>query len=143
MYAEYWRDSKGWFSPYDRLGYLMQAIRASAMAVVDVGVNTGMISPRQARRYLAAAIFESEEAMKARVTRVLNWPGQGSTYYVGKSELLRARDEARRTMGRHFDERLFHTKVLSLGSVPPKILKREIASWARRSLGRKRGSRRR
>ena len=143
MYAEHWRDSKGGYSPYDRIGYLMQAIRASAMAVVDVGVNTGMMTPRRARQYLAAAIFESEEAMKARVNRVLNWPGQGSTYFVGKSEILGARDDARRTLGRHFDERLFHAKVLRLGSVPPKILRREIATWALRSRSRKRTSARR
>jgi len=141
MYAEHWRDERGWYAPYDRLGFLMQATRASAMAVVDVGVNTGMMTPRQAQQYLASAIFESRPEMKARVDRVLNWPGQGSTYFVGKSEMLRARDDARRTMGRHFDERLFHAKVLRLGSVPPKILRREIANWARRSLARKRGSR--
>jgi len=141
MYAEQWRDSRGGYSPYDRIGYLMQAIRASAMAVVDVGVNTGMMTPRQAQQYLAGAIFESQQSMKARVERVLNWPGQGSTYFVGKSEILRARDDARRTMGRHFDERLFHTKVLGLGSVPPKILRREIATWARRSLARRRAPR--
>ncbi len=110
------------------------------MAVVDAGLNSGLMTQRRARDYLAQTIFGSPASMKARVERVLNWPGQGVTYHVGKREILRARNEARRILGRHFDERAFHVKFLSLGAVPPKILRREMAAWARRSLGRRRGS---
>ena len=139
MYTEQWRDSKGWYTPYERIGYLLQAIRGAAMAVVDAGLNSGLMTQRRAREYLAKTIFGSPASMKARVERVLNWPGQGVTYHVGKREILRARNEVRRILGRHFDERAFHVKLLSLGAVPPKILRREMAAWARRSLGRRRG----
>jgi uncharacterized protein (DUF885 family) len=139
MYTEQWRDARGWYTPYERIGYLLQAIRGAAMAVVDAGLNSGLMTQRRAQEYLAKTIFGSPASMKARVERVLNWPGQGVTYHVGKREILRARNEARRILGRHFDERAFHVKILSLGSVPPKILRREVAAWARRSLGRRRG----
>ena len=48
---------------------------------------------------------------------------QLSTYYVGSTELLELRNDYRRKFGPIRDQRAFHDKLLSFGSVAPHRLR--------------------
>ena len=52
--------------------------------------------------------------------------------------MLAARAEARRLLGVHFDERAFHHKLLSMGSIPIAEMRSTMRSWANRRLAQKR-----
>ena len=49
--------------------------------------------------------------------------------------LLDTKRECRKILGKRFNERRFHAKLLSLGSIPFGEVKRVMGNWARRSNG--------
>ena len=62
-------------------------------------------------------------------TRPVDATFQGIHTYdhlIGKLEILRIRDQYRILRGETFDLREFHSKLLSIGTVPPKIAEMEM-----------------
>jgi uncharacterized protein (DUF885 family) len=49
------------------------------------------------------------------------------SYLVGKIEILSMRDEARRRLGSRFDLHDFHAALLARGTMPPSLVKEELA----------------
>ncbi len=64
------------------------------------------------------------------VERYCVWPGQASSYMIGKLTWLKAREAARTAMGRRFDIRRFHDVGLLSGVMPLDVLERRIADYA-------------
>jgi uncharacterized protein (DUF885 family) len=135
VYAEHWRNKRRGYKPAERLGHLVNQTWAAASLVVDVGLHTGTMTRRQAEDYMARALFTGREGVTQEVDRMLNLPGHGLAYYVGKRELLKTRRQVKRVLGPRFEERGFHDKLLSLGSVPPQVARKAMTSWARRRAG--------
>src|SRR5262249_4520592 len=63
--------------------------------------------------------------------RYINWPGQALAYQVGKQDILQMRKDVKAALGEHYDERRFHQKLLSLGSVDPSISRTQMLQWAK------------
>ena len=57
------------------------------------------------------------------------WPGQAPSYMIGRTEIMRLREQARSTMGARFDIREFHDRVLEDGPVPLAFLRRKVERW--------------
>jgi uncharacterized protein (DUF885 family) len=55
---------------------------------------------------------------------------------VGYLEIRGLRDEAERTLGSHFDLRVFHDRVLENGSLPLPLLRRHVEAWVAAEKGR-------
>ena len=57
------------------------------------------------------------------------WPGQACGYELGRAEIVRLRERARRALGPAFDLRGFHDVVLLHGEVPLPVLEQLVNAW--------------
>ena len=131
LYAERLADEMKLFSTdLDRLGMLSsQALRATRL-VVDSGIHTLGWTRQQAIDFMLAHTAEDHADVVSEVDRYIIYPGQATAYMLGKLEISKARDEARRSMGPKFDIRSFHDRVLEDGAVPVSFLHQKIRAWA-------------
>ncbi len=131
LYAERLADEMHLFSgDLDRLGMLSsQALRAVRL-VVDSGIHTMGWTRKQAIDYMLAHTAEAPEDVSAEIDRYIIYQGQATAYMLGKLEITRAREEAKQTMGRNFNIKQFHDRVLEDGAVPVSFLHEKIRRWA-------------
>ena len=131
LYAERLADEMHLFSgDLDRLGMLSsQALRAVRL-VVDSGIHTMGWTRTQAIDYMLAHTAEDPEDIASEVDRYIIYQGQATAYMLGKLEISKAREEAQQTMGRNFDIKQFHDRVLEDGAVPVSFLHEKIRRWA-------------
>ena len=131
LYAERLADEMHLFSSdLDRLGMLSsQALRASRL-VVDSGLHTLGWSRQQAIDYMLAHTAEGQHDIESEVDRYIIYPGQATSYMIGRLEIGAARDEAKQAMGAAFDIKAFHDRVLEDGGVPLAYLREKIRAWA-------------
>ena len=135
LYSEQLRDEQGEFTPRERVGYLVNHLWRAARLVVDTGMHTGTMSPAEARTYFQKATFLSRDATATEIQRYIDWPGQALAYYVGKRSFNAIRRRVKDILGKNYDPRAFHSKLLSMGSVPMEELEHEMTTWARRRAG--------
>jgi uncharacterized protein (DUF885 family) len=135
LYAEAWRDAHGGFTPEERIGFLVMHLQRAARLVVDTGLHTGAMTRADAVEYFRQAAYLSRGAAEAEIERYINRPAQALAYYYGKRQILRTKARCQKILGPRFDERVFHTRLLDLGSVPLDELERAMLSWARRRAG--------
>src|SRR5262249_4559045 len=131
LYAERLADEMHLYSgDLDRLGRLSsQALRASRL-VVDSGLHTLGWTRQQAIDYMLAHTAEGQHDVESEVDRYIIYPGQATSYMIGRLEIGAAREEARAAMGAAFDVKAFHDRVLEDGGVPLTFLREKIRAWS-------------
>jgi len=130
LYAEQLAEEMGLYSSdLDRMGRLSNDALRAARLVVDPGMHVLGWSREQAIEYMAAHTAESRQAIESEVDRYIISPGQATAYMVGRLEIERLRQEAERRLGRAFDIRAFHDRVLENGSVPLPLLRENVERW--------------
>jgi uncharacterized protein (DUF885 family) len=131
LYAEQLADEMHLYSSdLDRLGMLgSQAFRAARL-VVDTGIHSKGWTRQQAIAYMRTHTAENLDSIAPEIDRYIILPGQATSYMLGMLEIRAARDEAEKQMGRGFDIRAFHDRVLEDGSLPLTFLRDKIKAWA-------------
>jgi uncharacterized protein (DUF885 family) len=113
-------------TPYELFGmWSFLALRAVRM-VVDVGIHAKGWSYEQALNYMIDNTGLPFHIVEAELNRYVSWPGQALGYYLGMMAIERAREKAERELGKHFDIRTFHDRILALGPVPISVLEDSI-----------------
>jgi uncharacterized protein (DUF885 family) len=107
-----------------------QGLRASRL-VVDSGLHTMGWTRQQAIDYMLAHTAESQHDVESEVDRYIIYPGQATSYMIGRLEIGAARDEAKAAMGAKFDLKAFHDRLLEDGGVPLGFLREKIRTWSR------------
>ncbi len=126
LYAEQLADELGAYAtPLERAGYLQSFLFRAARLVVDTGLHSKKWSREKATDYLVATTGFARPRSQREVERYCTQAGQACSYKVGHMAWSRARDEAKRTLGRRFDLKQFH-EVLKDGAMPLTILERRI-----------------
>ena len=130
LYAERMAQEMGLYSSEEQvLGELgSQALRAVRL-VVDPGLAVLGWSRQQAIDYMAAHVPEAQGYLESEVDRYIADPGQATAYMIGRLEIERLRREAESRLGKQFDIREFHDRVLESGSVPLSFLGPHIEAW--------------
>lgn len=131
LYGEYLAWELGWYTDdlYGNLGRLQyEALRASRM-VVDTGIHTKGWNYDQAVDFLVDNTGIVEGFARWEVERYIAYPGQASSYTVGKLKIRELRQQAMDSLGEDFDIREFHNVVLRNGSMPLEILQIVIENW--------------
>ncbi|WP_118857384.1 DUF885 domain-containing protein [Sphingomonas mesophila] len=97
--------------------------------VVDPGLHLMGWSREQAVAFIReSGRFAGPEAEDL-IDRIVVWPGQLTAYDSGALEIFALRREAERALGRCFDLREFHARVLETGIVPLVALRGHIEQW--------------
>ncbi len=126
LYAEQLADELGAYAdPLERAGYLQSFLFRAARLVVDTGLHSQKWSREKATDYLVATTGFARPRSQREVERYCTQAGQACSYKVGHMAWSRAREEAKRALGRRFDLKQFH-EVLKDGAMPLTILERRI-----------------
>jgi uncharacterized protein (DUF885 family) len=112
-----------------RLGYLQSAAFRAARLVVDTGLHAKKWTKDQAVNFMVEATGDTRDSIVTEVERYCVWPGQATSYMVGKTDIVRLREAAKTALGAKFDLKAFHDKVLLEGPMPLDVLDTVIADW--------------
>jgi uncharacterized protein (DUF885 family) len=127
LYAEGLADEMKLFSgELDRLGMFGSQNWRAVRLVVDTGLHALGWTRQQAIDYMLAHTTANANDAASEIDRYIIWPGQATSYMLGRLEILAARDEAQKAAGSAFDIKAFHDRVLEDGSVPLTFLREKI-----------------
>lgn len=131
LYSEQLADEMGLFDadPFARLGYLQNSLFRAVRLVLDTGLHAKQWSREQAIQYFVEKMGAPERTAITEVDRYCVWPGQASSYMVGKVMWLRLRELAQSRLGPRFDIRTFHDVGLLTGPMPLDVLQRHYGDW--------------
>ncbi|OYU69234.1 MAG: DUF885 domain-containing protein [Alphaproteobacteria bacterium PA2] len=131
LYAEALAVEMGMYDkdPVGHIGMLHDAIFRAVRLVVDSGMHAKRWSREQALKYYVDHIGDPEPAAITEIERYSVWPGQASSYMVGKITWLRGRERAKKALGGRFDIRRFHDAGLLAGGVPLTVLDNVIDDY--------------
>ena len=116
-------------TPYEEFGRESYEMWRAARLVIDTGVHHYGWSRDQAIAYLAGHTALSQREVENEVDRYISWPGQALAYKLGEIAIRHERAKAEQALGAKFDQRWFHDKLLSLGSVPLPVFEAEMDRW--------------
>jgi uncharacterized protein (DUF885 family) len=124
LYAEQLAEEMGMYKtdPWGRIGYLHDALLRAARMVMDTGIHSQGWSRERAIQYFIENQGDPDSAAVSEVERYCVWPGQATSYMVGKLEWLRLRAKAKAALGKAYDIRKFHDAGLLSGPTPMKVL---------------------
>ena len=131
LYAEQLAVEMGMYAddPLGHIGMIHDAMFRAVRLVVDSGMHSKRWSREQALKYMIDNIGDNEAAAVTEIERYCVWPGQASSYMVGKMVWLKGRERARKALGRRFDIRKFHDAGLLSGGTPLTVLDRVIDNY--------------
>lgn len=102
-------------------GVALEALCRVTRLACAIGLHTGAMDVAEAARRFESHAFLSPATSRSEAQRGTFDPGYGM-YTWGKWEILRVRDEARRSWGSGYSTRRFHDALLALGSPPLGLL---------------------
>lgn len=111
------------------IGMLHDAMFRAVRLVVDSGMHHKRWSREQALKYYIDNIGDAEPAAITEIERYCVWPGQASSYMVGKITWMNGRERAKKALGRKFDIRKFHDAGLLSGGTPLTVLDQVIDNY--------------
>lgn len=115
--------------PYSRFGQLSYDMWRAVRLVVDTGMHYKGWSRSRAIAYFKDNAPRKELDIVNEIDRYISWPGQALAYKLGQLKIRELRTRAESTLGKQFDLRLFHDKVLENGAIPLNILEQQIDLW--------------
>jgi uncharacterized protein (DUF885 family) len=120
----------GYFTdPVTRLFQLHDLLWRACRVVLDVRLQCGRMSYEEAVDFLSEQVLMEPASARSEVRRYLLSPTQPLSYLVGMLEIVAMRDEARTRLGARFDLHDFHAALLSVGAMPPALVREEL--WER------------
>jgi uncharacterized protein (DUF885 family) len=137
LYAENLAVEMGMYAndPLGHIGMLHDAMFRAVRLVVDSGMHNKHWSREQALKYYIDNIGDAEASAITEIERYCVWPGQASSYMVGKITWLRARERAKKALGKKFDIRKFHDAGLLAGGTPLTVLDSVIDNYIAKTKG--------
>jgi uncharacterized protein (DUF885 family) len=115
--------------PRGHIGMLHDALFRAVRLVVDSGMHHKKWSREQAVKYMAETMGDEESGAVTEIERYVVWPGQACSYMIGKITWLRAREKAKKALGKKFDIRKFHDAGLLSGMTPLTVLDSVIDNY--------------
>jgi len=129
LYCEELMYEKGFYAdPRTRLMQLKDQLWRACRVVIDVQLHTGKMSFSEAVDMLVEVSHLERTNAIAEVKRYTQSPTQPMSYIMGKMEILKLRREFANLKGDKFDLMEFHNKLLSYGTIPIELVRREMIS---------------
>jgi len=127
LYCEEMMYEQGYYTDIrTRLFQLKDQLWRGCRVVIDVKLHSQKMTFDQAVDMLVnVAKLERVNAI-AEVKRYSQDPTQPMSYAIGKLEILKLRDEYKKLKGEKFNQKEFHDKLLSYGSIPVKLVRERM-----------------
>lgn len=130
LYTESLGEELGLYQdPYQYFGMLGNEMHRAIRLVVDTGLHSKGWTREQAIKYSLANEAESESSIILEIERYMAIPGQALSYKIGQLKIIELRKKAETKMGKNFDIKKFHEKVLESGVMPLALLEKKIDTW--------------
>jgi uncharacterized protein (DUF885 family) len=143
LYAEDLMEELGYLERPDYLmGKLASEMLRACRVAIDIGSHLRLpipggqpFHPGEQWTFDAGAEMlvdyaaQSPDVARSEMTRYLGWPGQAISYKVGQQAIRDLRAEVQRRQGAGFDRKVFHARVLEVGSVGLDVLRRHLAGF--------------
>ncbi len=94
--------------------------------LIDVGLHTGGMTFEQAVDLLVDAAKLQREHAEKEVTRYACTPTQPMSYLIGKKQIVELRADYQKKLGRDFNLREFHDRLLGFGSIPVVLIREAL-----------------
>ncbi|MEK7484556.1 MAG: DUF885 domain-containing protein [Planctomycetota bacterium] len=130
LYSEVLPKEVGLYSdPYSEFGRLIFDAWRSARLVVDTGIHAFQWSREKAIQFFLEETGLTENEVEAEVDRYIGYPGQALAYKIGQRKILELRKKAEKKLGKKFDLKEFHHKMLENGALPLVVLEKFFEEW--------------
>ena len=122
-YAEQLMVEAGWGGPQVQMQQLKMRLRLIINSIIDQKIHAGDMTEQEALDLMMIQGFQEEGEAAGKWRRAALTSTQLSTYYVGNIEINDLRRDWEAKVGERYDHRLFHDRLLSYGSPPPKFVR--------------------
>jgi len=125
LYAE--AISKPYMPPDGQLISLQARLQRAARAFLDPELQSGKVTPSEAKRVLTQDVVLSDAMANQEVERyTFRSPGQATAYFYGYIRLMELRADVEKAQGNKFNQQQFHDYILSQGLLPPNLLRKAV-----------------
>jgi hypothetical protein len=111
-----------------RLFQLKWRLREQANTLIDAGYHTTGMTKAQLDDLLVRQAYQERSQVETKWHRLELSHNQLSSYYVGLSAIMRARDDLKATLGPRFSVAAFNLALLQIGSVEPRDIEPLVAA---------------
>jgi uncharacterized protein (DUF885 family) len=127
LYCEEMMYEQGFYTdPRIRLMQLKDQVWRGCRVLIDVGLHTQGMTYEQAVDMLVKRGKLERVNAEVEVNRYCMQPTQPMSYIIGKHQIMDLRKEYESWLGSKFNLREFHDKLLSYGSIPVAIVRKEM-----------------
>jgi hypothetical protein len=135
LYTEQLMYDVGYYDDEARLAQLSMRLLRALRVVLDMELQAGGLSYRDAVARAVSVARLSESTAQSEVARYSMTATQPCSYLVGALELDRLRAVTEARLGPAFRLRAFHDRVLSYGHMPPALVRRAMETADTAELG--------
>ena len=108
--------------PYEQIGSLQSELFRAARLVVDTGLHSKKWTREEAIIYMMDNAGEVRSESESEIERYIVWPGQATSYMIGRIKIMELRERAKAELGNRFNIKDFHSVVLMNGILPLTVL---------------------
>ncbi len=108
--------------PYEMIGSLQSELFRAARLVVDTGIHSKKWTREEAIIYMMDNAGEVRSESESEIERYIVWPGQATSYMIGRIKIMELRERAKAELGNRFNIKDFHSVVLMNGILPLTVL---------------------
>ena len=123
VYTEQFMAEAGYGGPEVKMQQLKMRLRVICNAIIDQSIHAGNMSEQEALDVMMKEGFQQEGEAVAKWKRARLSSSQLSTYFVGVTEHLALREQAKARDGAKFDLKKYNDTVISFGSPPVKYVR--------------------
>ena len=117
--------------PYEMIGSLQSELFRAARLVVDTGLHSKKWTREEAIIYMMDNAGEVRSESESEIERYIVWPGQATSYMIGRIKIMELRERAKTELGNRFDIKDFHSVVLMNGILPLTVLEALVDQYIR------------